>query len=398
VPAFLTAGGSRPASPGYVTKPMLQMPAGAACASSGSVSQLLQRMCYFIDRALAPCMCSREISLMVVSWLDEVNSQRYLLSTLMLMLCLLVRRRHQGTAAAGRLLPPSTGRVLNAALAQQQQQLSELQSLLASTAAVVATQAAQITRLQDSATDSRQQQQQQEPGVGRAHLLVSRGAAEVQQSGRVTGSDNTEAERGVGQFLQGLALAYDLQEEGPHTARVSAPDPASSSSSSVTKGSKWLNCQPVTQQHAGAAWRPDSAAARAAHGISSSSRPASTGSYAAGSLRSSWNSSPSKGNLPSSSIRSSSVGRARPMTASAAVRPTGSLSSAADTQQRQQQQQRGVAVGSGGTLVGLGEDVGAGSSGRRTPPANLPKRRPTTAGGVGMLACLRSDLEAWRAK
>jgi hypothetical protein len=151
----------------------------------------------------------------------------------------------------------------------------------------------------------------------------------------------------------------------------------------------------VTQQHAGAAWRPDSAAARAAHGISSSSRPASTGSYAAGSLRSSWNSSPSKSNLPSSSIRSSSVGRARPMTASAAVRPTGSLSSAADGRQ---QQQRGLAIGSGGNLVGLGEDVGVGSSGRRTPPANLPKRRPTTAGGVGMLACLRSDLEAWRAK
>jgi hypothetical protein len=88
------------------------------------------------------------------------------------------------------------------------------------------------------------------------------------------------------------------------------------------------------------------------------------------------------------------------MTASAAVRPTGSLVSAADSQQQQQQQrqQQGLTFGSTGNLVGLGEDVGAGSSGRRTPPANLPKRRPTTAGGVGMLACLRSDLEAWRAK
>jgi hypothetical protein len=323
-----------------------------------------------------------------------------LMLMLYLLRCLLVRRRHQGSAAAGRLLPPSTSRVLNAALAQQQQQLSELQSLLASTAAVVATQAAQITRLQDSATDSRQQQQQQqEPNVGRTHLLMSGVAAEVDHPGRVTGSYTTEAESGGGQFMQGLALAYDLQEQGPHTARVAAPDPTSSCTSSMTKGSKWLNCQPVTQQHAGAGWRPDSAAARATHGSgSSSSRPASTGSYAAGSLRSSWNSSPSKGNLASSSIRSSSVGRARPMTASAAVRPTGSLSSAADGQQQQQHGQSALTVGSGGNLLGLGEDVGVGSSGRRTPPANLPKRRPTTAGGVGMLACLRSDLEAWRAK
>jgi hypothetical protein len=111
-------------------------------------------------------------------------------------------------------------------------------------------------------------------------------------------------------------------------------------------------------------------------------------------LRSSWNSSPMKGNRPSSSTRSSSVGRARPMTASAAARPTGSVNSTADGRQ----QQRAPTVGSGGNLVGLGDDLGAGSSGRRTPPLNLPKRRPTTAGGVGMLACLRSDLEAWRAK
>uniref|UniRef100_A0A383W626 Uncharacterized protein n=1 Tax=Tetradesmus obliquus TaxID=3088 RepID=A0A383W626_TETOB len=310
--------------------------------------------------------------------------------------------RRQGATAAGRLLPPSTGRVLNAALEQQQQQLAELQSLLASTAAVVATQAAQITRLQDTASDSRQQQQQSP--TGRAHALVSASAADRQASGRLVGS-NDAGNSSMGEYVQGLALAYDLQEQGPHTAHVAAPDPAGVSSSSITKGSKWLKAQPVTQQHAGAGWRPDSAAARAGQGSSSSSssRPASPGSQAASLLRSSWNSSPSKGGTHGaagshgSSIRPSSAGRTRPMTASAAVRPTGSLVNASDGQQQQRQQQ-GLAFGSAGNLIGLGEDVGAGSSGRRTPPANLPKRWPTTAGGVGMLACLRSDLEAWRAK
>lgn len=43
-------------------------------------------------------------------------------------------------------------------------------------------------------------------------------------------------------------------------------------------------------------------------------------------------------------------------------------------------------------------DVLIGSSSRRSPPLGVPKRRPTSAGGMGMRALLKQDVESWRAK
>lgn len=257
-------------------------------------------------------------------------------------------RSQGGPTPPGVLLPGSAGRVLSSAIEQQQQELEQLKDTLAATANVIANQAAQIQQLQDCtvaaqrpAADTGQVRPGNRPDPTEAAL------AAVEKKAAALGA-GSYARSGIG-FARGLAAMYDLSDSGGGS----------------------LEASPATE--VGYPGRLRSPAAK------SSGRPATAANH----RRPSSRASPAAGRP-----RSASTGRARPSTAVSAsgAKTSGMLGSPSGR----------ASPGSGsGHQISVSESL---AGGHHSPPANFPKRRPTTAGGVGMLACLKSDIEAWRTK
>lgn len=273
-------------------------------------------------------------------------------------------RSQGGSSLGGKLLPGSTGRVLSSTLQQQQAELDELNAVLASTANVVANQAAQIQRLQEIAGASQQMQQAEGVDTGQNKGVSKQDPTEValsaiERKAAALGA-GSYASSGV-RFARGLAAMYDLRDDGGGSAATAAAAAAPSA---------WRAPGELNNSTANAISRPATAGPDA--------RPRSRGRCAAASSAAAVSAAASR-------PRSASTGRCRPSTASEGVIAHGVLAGTTPTP----------------AAVGCGRHVALGGglhSGRHSPSLSVPKRRPSPAGGVGMHACLRSDLEAWRAK
>jgi hypothetical protein len=273
----------------------------------------------------------------------------------------------------GLLLPNSVSRVLTSALQHQHQEVADLQQLLQATTQAVQQQSAQIALLQRKLLNGQQQSLPSDDCQTQEQHWASLPPAATATCEAVSAPITSASAA----FAQGLALAYNL-DYGRQT------DVAGSSSRSR---------QPTNSQQAGATDIATKSSRTTS--LSMSCRPNSA-------CHTSLERSPGLEQLSSSDNRqrSASAGRIRPSTASASARPhsrAATPNSVAGGQHKYQRQQQDPHEGCSSKLNPSPrpayEQLFASS-----PSANFPRRRPTTAGGVGMMACLRSDIEAWRAR
>ena len=290
-------------------------------------------------------------------------------------------QRSAGGASNGRLLPGCTGRVLHAALEVQQRQLADASAALAATLHLVDEQFLHIQRLTkdaqkcDGAHDDPPPGGNPPPGSRRCY---SSSMTKTMQpaAGSVSLARSS--------FALGLAQAYQLSDEVATAmvgARVNALMLAQESqeeSAAPSSAMPWLRHRRQD--------RNDTRPEHCSSVLRLAARPGTAGvarccTPATGSLMDRECDASHTTQLGNSYImdRAASTGRLRPTSAHAGG--AGLSAKPASTGKSLPLAPRGVCS----------------SASRHVPPAHA-RSRPTTAGGMGMMACLRADLQAWRAK